>query len=95
MTWNDGFYVSFMTSPPFWSFAYFLQDFASMRNDKTSCNYRSWTSLRADTVKHGLLTIKCLAWSRVFHNKYIPPGLDSEVLTHLSLGSTLIFIYLP
>lgn len=59
------------------------------------CGHPPWKTLRADTVKHGLLTIKHLAWSRVFCNKYTPPGLDSEVLTHLSLVSTLIFIYLP
>lgn len=69
-----------------------------MRNDKTSCNYRLWAcpveTLRVDIVKHRLLSIKYLAWSRVFYSKYIAPGLYSEVITHLSLLSTLVFIHL-
>lgn len=51
-------------------------------------------TLKADIIKHGLLSIKYLTWSRVFYNKYIPLGLDSAVLTHPSLASTLIFIHL-
>lgn len=67
-----GFHISFITSaPPFWSFAYFWEDFARKSNDKSSCNDRLWTTpsirdLESDIVKHGLLSIKYLTWLWVF-----------------------------
>lgn len=71
-----------------------------MRNDKAGCNCRLRApfsplpveNLRVDIVKHRLLSIKHLAWSWVFYSNSIASGLYSEVLTHLSLWSTLVFI---
>ena len=92
------FLYIFMTSARlFWNFPYFLEDFASMKSGKASCNCPPWTTpagaLTADLVQHGLLPIKYLLWSGVFYHKHGAPGLYLEILTTLSLWPTSIFFF--